>query len=128
LGSDRRAVQVAHQFFEEPAALNQPLLEQSGVGRGNQMRNGVELPGAVHPPRITVDVVGNPAIANLALGKRLIIHAVRAIDFSGNGLNLVFDVLIDIVQKAKLTGGFGGADHHFRAVQLPINFAACPLQ
>ncbi len=63
-----RAVQVREQSVEEPRALNQARLDRDGVVRRDQKRDRVEFPRALHPARVTVNVISNAVLPDQVLG------------------------------------------------------------
>ena len=68
VSSRLRPVQVGQDQVEQPGPLDQPGLDRRGVGRRDQERDRVELPGPVHALRVAVDVVGDAVLADQVLG------------------------------------------------------------
>ena len=62
------AIEIGQNPVEKLGALDEAGFEAAPFGSGDQDRDGVEIPRAVHPQRVAVDVVGNAVLANALTG------------------------------------------------------------
>ena len=63
-----RAKQVGQDSVEQGGPLDQPRLDRGGVGRGDQERDRVQLPGTVHALGVAVDIICDPVLPDQVPG------------------------------------------------------------